>query len=68
MCADSELFILLHNIKLCLTKMVYNVSSGSILLNFSNNLTQEPYFLEILVPPSANESWVVRTSSVTKTL
>ena len=34
--------------------MVYNVSSGSVLLNFSENLTQEVPFLEILVPLSAN--------------
>ena len=30
--------------------MVYNVSSGSILLNVSNDLTQEVLFLEILFP------------------
>ena len=33
--------------------MVYNVSSGSVLLNFSDILTQEALFLEILVPLSA---------------
>ena len=51
-CAHSKFLILLHNINSCLTKMVYNVSSGSVLLNFSDNLTQEVLFLEILVPLS----------------
>ena len=36
--------------------MVYNVSSGSVLLNFSDNLTQEVLFLEILVPISHGSS------------
>ena len=34
--------------------MVYNVTSESVLLNFSDNLTKEVLFLEILVPLSAN--------------
>ena len=34
--------------------MVYIVNSGSILLNFCDNLTQEVLFLEILVPLSAH--------------
>ena len=54
MYARSEFLVLLHNINSCLTKMVYNVSSGSVLLNFSDNLTQEVLFLEILVPLSVN--------------
>ena len=35
--------------------MVCNVSSGPIMVNFSDNLTQEELFLEILVPLSAPE-------------
>ena len=34
--------------------MLYNVSSESVLLNFSDNLTQEVLFLEILLSLSAH--------------
>lgn len=54
MYAISEFLILLQTINSFLTKIVYNVSSPSILLNFSDNLSQEVLFLEMMVSLSAN--------------